>query len=808
MDLNGDGVADVILAARHQACLMGISGQDGRLLWIAARGHDLSQPVSNELARWQQGVVSGVVATPTPCGDVDGDGVTDFVALMADEQAEGAVDRWLESISGKTGRTLWRRELEDHLFAARAGLDVPECFRWFRGSGAASSRIGDDATHSNADVLKRDSPRLERTGYFHHVPSPAMLVSWHPGQTQPPQLTILAGSHVLAFDTTTGEPIGMPLDCGLTPGRNPIVADVDGDGADELVLMQELASPSIAAGPGKTSSVRIGVLSLAGRRLLWSQDIQAEWPRVDWPLFPIAAPQWPVIEDLDRDGNAELIVPNGTSRSSANPFANEAWGEIEVLDGITGKSRWKRRLKTMDQQVDHLLVGPDVDGDGVADVFASTLWSPNFDLYVDALSGRDGKTIWVGRQTLRRTNESAHYRLSPPLWWHAGRDGWPQLVVPVNPVERTPKEPLVCVFSAGSGELNRIGSNLIEFQTIDADGDGTEDLFALKNDSPVSMDAGGTLVCFRGEGRELWKSIGSIWSATADLDDDGIRDLTRAWPDGTVIAASGRDGQTLWKVRMPEVDLHHLQVIPAVPRQDGFLGPGHLVDELLSYHASEDGGRAATLPGDFDGDGTTDLLVWVSNMGRDRPTPLLFALSGRSGRRLWTSEIKARMLAGVHALDIRDLDGDGRAEVIWVGASDWGFPEPRPVNIHQKQLELIVFSGRNGRMVWHEPLTSRYGLTPQGPTLPYDLDQGWVAISYGDLNADGVLDIIVPGEAKIDGANSREELRVLSGMTGDLLWRHPLPPALEHAPSPPRLAAIGGRRFGRRPASRAARAKF
>ena len=74
------------------------------------------------------------------------------------------------------------------------------------------------------------------------------------------------------------------------------------------------------------------------------------------------------------------------------------------------------------------------------------------------------------------------YRLAPPLWWRGRRDGWPQLLVPADPGNVT-TEPLVCAFSAGTGEMTRKGSGLIEFQATDADGDGIEDLFALANDS-------------------------------------------------------------------------------------------------------------------------------------------------------------------------------------------------------------------------------------------------------------------------------------------------------------------------------------
>ena len=74
-----------------------LSGQDGTILWVAARGHDLERPIANESARCLQGVVSGVITDPTPGGDVDKDGVVDFIVCMAEaREAASDADRWIE----------------------------------------------------------------------------------------------------------------------------------------------------------------------------------------------------------------------------------------------------------------------------------------------------------------------------------------------------------------------------------------------------------------------------------------------------------------------------------------------------------------------------------------------------------------------------------------------------------------------------------------------------------------------------------------------------------------------------------------
>lgn len=783
VDLNGDTVDDFVVAARHQAIVFAISGSDGALLWTSVAGHDLEQEISNDSQRYQQGVRSSVLYPPTAVDDVNEDGVTDFAVMMAEQADPSAeVRRWLQTVCGRSGKTIWRRDFSESDFVTPATLDVPECVRWFYGSAAAVTSTGGIQSDFSLSGVRRQLPRLERTGYFHHVPSPAVLASWDTSTTvSPKRLTTMVGSRLIAYDTVTGTPIGQPIDCGVQPSRPPVVIDVDGDGADEVILTQSLPALVTSAANSPTSHVRIAVWSLADARMLWTFDAQAELAVADWSQTAIDPPAWPQVVDLDHDGQYELIFPSGTSKANGNTV--RAWGEIEVRDATTGQRRWKRKLKTMDQQVDHFLTGPDINSDGISDVFVATLWSRSFDLYVDAFSGHDGTPLWIKRHPLTGPTESASYRLGPPLWWNAGSDGWPQFLVPVHPMQGHDKPSLAVALSAGTGEVTRVGSNLVAFQAAATQQGGIEDLFAFIPRQPNALDAGGTLIGFRGQSRELWNRMGERWSATVDLNQDGVRDLTRVEPDGTVHAASGRDGRALWKTKLPEKDLHYLRVVAALPRQDGFLGSGFLADDYRLHQPTDDTEQTSQpAPGDFDHDGTIDLLLYVSNLAKPEPSVPLFAISGRTGRRLWAADFQTRYVAGVHAMDVRDLDGDGTAEVIWVAASDWNFPEDREFNTHQKQLGLFVFSGRSGRRVWHEPLTKRYGLSPGDTLSPIEFDQGTVPLCIDDLNADGVLDIVVPGDAAITAAESaigtqRQELRTLDGKTGSRLWQTAVPPA-------------------------------
>ena len=92
-----------------------------------------------------------------------------------------------------------------------------------------------------------------------------MFLSERVGSSLKRRIGVLAASHLLRFDPATGEPVGEAIDCGLQPGRPPLVTDVDGDGSDELVLLQELtvgpATPSLAP---RRRAVTAAALSCCG----------------------------------------------------------------------------------------------------------------------------------------------------------------------------------------------------------------------------------------------------------------------------------------------------------------------------------------------------------------------------------------------------------------------------------------------------------------------------------------------------------------------------------------------------------------
>ena len=292
---------------------------------------------------------------------------------------------------------------------------------------------------------------------------------------------------------------------------------------------------------------------------------------------------------------------------------------VAVLAGDTGEPLWTRRLVSIDQQIDHFIAGPDLDQDGYREVYTVTLAGSEFRAYVDALSGQEGDTLWTNSIAVPPDrNTSVEYYLAPPQWWQAGADGWPQLIGQVVEGDLGDRRSMVGAFSAGTGRLAHVGHNITAVRPADIDGDGTQDLLVYDSEHPTALDLGGKLHCMRGVASEKWARLGDAGNPIADLDGDGTRDLLSGFPSKVLTATSGATGAMLWRSQISE--------------------DGTPVSGAIRRFAP---GRSA----DLDGDGIADLLGWthVSHYRRrDRP---FFAVSGKTGKKLWiASDISVQML--------------------------------------------------------------------------------------------------------------------------------------------------------------------
>ncbi len=418
------------------------------------------------------------------------------------------------------------------------------------------------------------------------------------------------------------------------------------------------------------------------------------------------------------------------------------------MEAATGRELWSRRMISIDSQVDSFIAGPDLNGDGTQELFTATLAGCNFEIYVDALSGEDGSVCWTRAfQPRNPSGMSASWVLGNLTWWNSGPDGWPQCIVPLNDDQGPQPQTLRCAFSAGTGEVTHYGYDLAWTRPIDLDHDGLEDLLMLSDRGSSRSDFGGTLSCLRGVGQQPWKRFGDPGEMIHDIDQDGVRDFVGSWGDGTLRATSGATGKLMWQNR-PVRAVDTLKVIAAV-KGDGSDEKRSVAPEYV----------------DLDGDGVSDLLACEpSSGGRGLISPFL-AISGKTGRLLWTmSDVNARLTQSI-AVACEDFDNDGAIEVAWLAALDHNFPSRLGFASNDAQLWLFMALGRTGKLLWAKPLSPAYGHT-MGKSSPFQFQRLDLALAMGDLNQDGHRDLLVPAINDVDEL----ELRALSSKEGELLW--------------------------------------
>jgi outer membrane protein assembly factor BamB len=801
-DLDHDGTPDLVWGSRRQAAVLAVSGKTGKVLWCYQAPTPTFEPNSrfaNEYA--STGVVLGIVALP----DIDGDGVPDLVATCASQQqADGSVPRWLQALSGHTGKSLWRYDLDPAWFAPPGGV-APYDSIWNNTQGIASSMSSGIQSAWN---LLYEKDWLHSGGGV-AVPYPAEVVPLD-GR---PAVILAAGAHLVGLDPATGQPLWPAHDLGFWPLRSPQLADLEGAGHSDVLLLApgdegKEKGPAVPADPRVIEApnpraflppelgeqvrardrnddrLKLVALALTTRKLLWETPFRGYW---GWSWFqePFT---WPVIADLDNDGKPEIIVPTGDFEGDTK------WSGVQVLDGATGTVRWLRKLSRSSrfgqvQQVNRILVGPKQASDGARAVITAVLDGElfprdqpyssfhvgNFDkdymhpvLLLDALSGKDGHSVWWARQRMSSASLTTAPKPSvgPLHWLGAGADGSPQFVVPYVPgsPQGESQRHTVYFVSSHSGKVLHVGADYREMRTLDLDGDGVLDLLAFRPDKPDGYDQGGKLETIRGRSPEAWRRLGGYWQLAGDLDGDGIPDLVTAkprdfapregrkehesnqvgpsstWAHPESMAISGRDGHLLWQREINDHQRHTAWEETIYARLQP-LGPG----------------------GDLNGDGVPDLLVTGRsncNFMREGKFSPLLAVSGRTGQRLWEADIAVEIWNGPQLLECRDLDGDGQPEVVFVAAMDWGWNRPPGSRSSDDwQYWLAVLSGRDGTVRWRQPLCDRGHSGVPSATVPF-------SCVYADLDGDGILDVII--EAGAPGADG--EVRAFRGKDGALLW--------------------------------------
>jgi hypothetical protein len=750
-DVDGDGTCDLVWAAGGG--FLALSGKDASVLWTYLaeldgtggaypEGPGLPGPIR------PAGRSAQMLEAPT-LADVDRDGVPDVVATIVFSEYNAEVlrrrpdlaeddyglsrerqsRRVVMAVSGRSGWPLWTHAV-DPAFAK-----VPDT-TWRRPAAVAQGRRGS-------------------------------LVG------------VVDGRKWIGLDAATGRPRAGPIDPGFELARPLQYADLDGDGEPEI----------LALGPGPAARTQtLAAFSTATGDPLWTATIPVKYEPSD---DEADEPDGPQIVDLDGDGRSEIVVPDAGALDPNNGYRG-----VALLDGATGKARWTRPMRPMTKADDgliHIVEAPDLDRDGVRDLVATSMFigrqpvnaylggpSEPERVYVDALSGKDGRPLWwwhVERPIHRWTFAE------PPRWWGRGPDGWPLLAIPIEVqhprhfIRRSPSDEdpaTVYMLEASTGRLLQTLPKFASAQVADLDGDGLLDLWGR-----FEGEYKGDLRAFRGEGFEFWRALGGFqparaWDApygpalppASDFDGDGIGDtlLNRLTAPGllpreatgsrTTIARSGRDGRALWKT---DLDL----------RRGWF----------ERNRREEYDVRPLPMPaGDLDGDGTPDVIVGevaevLPSQALRRPATLpLLLLSGRTGSLLWFAgplplDFEAHGYSWVQWAGPKVIEPGGAPDLIVRHNSPFLKASPTPpLNNAPMMPRLARLSGRTGRIVWDVPLADRAGKAQFG-SLP--------SPTFEDLDGDGRLDALVIVTSTAGGDPASVDLKAVSLHDGRTLWsRH------------------------------------
>ncbi len=746
-DLDGDGTRDLVWAFRRTAAILALSGKDGSMLWNFVAESDGSGGPRPEIPVQKNppGLITARDFADDPVvADLGADGVPDLVATIIFSEIRNAIDKepaatakspapgaaWLHrrvvvAVSGRSGRLLW---------ASRAEGMIPDS----RGEGWRQPAV---------------LVRGERSGL----------------------VACVDGTKWRGLDPATGRLKAGPIDLGFISARPVQYADLDGDREPEIL---ELA-------PGKPS---LHAWSLKTGRELWVQNVDQP---IDQAMRGVPLPSYPLTADLDGDGRFEVVIADTGILPPATGYRG-----ITLLDGATGAARWRRPLRPENKVSDGLaeiLTAPDLDGDGTRDLIAVALFEGKKSLtpfvaspeeprriYVDALSGKDGRSLWWWKVDAPFRGVR---RLWRPHWFGRGPDGWPLLAVPLGGANSPDSgssfpwddefndAPIVHLLEATTGIERHTVSGLAQASFADLDGDGLTDLWG---------EVRGELRAFRGEAPEAWRALGKFLAAgpqvtgrpvvrepAVDLNGDGTADTLIAMVHApgnlntgrvettgshTAVARSGRDGHVIWKT---ELD----------PRERWFEP-----ESGASYDFF-----ALPLPdGDLDGDGTADVVFkkempWGWNPSRRHTATLpVQALSGRTGKRIWSAgplplDFAAHGYSQVIRVEACAPERDGPRDLLVWHRSPFHAPgsEPFPGPASDGRPSLARISGQSGRVLWDAAIADYIGAdlySHAPPTLFRDLDRD------GSLGALFVLPAL---------AGPTHTLLVISLATGKIRWSKP-----------------------------------
>jgi hypothetical protein len=314
VDLDGDGVPDLVWASRTTPTLLAVSGRDGHVLWWH---HPLEWPA---LPPGKAKPVRTFAGRPPPGGTVIGEPVL----LPGTGRPSAAVNAQLLAAALAGNRPGW------DAFSAVAAAAAHQSSPNGRGPVLIAALSLDLPLRAQVAVKPARpvwTSAATRWVVAVHGASGAPLwqyplpPAW--GRVWPPavhkvggRLTVVCpvGNRLLGLDADTGELLWGPVVLDVTPTAPPRFVDLEGDGQVELLVQRALPT---------RADVEVRALTLPTAKTLWQIVLPAQQSLglaapAGWPEAESAAAEWPLfvargeeLAPLHGDGRAEVIVAYG-----------------------------------------------------------------------------------------------------------------------------------------------------------------------------------------------------------------------------------------------------------------------------------------------------------------------------------------------------------------------------------------------------------------------------------------------------------------------------------------------------------------
>ena len=673
---------------------------------------------------------------------LNGDGVLDVIAAEYDMDGYDDPSK-VYGIDGSDGDMLWSYSLDDGVRSMTIG-DI-------NNDGVMDAVAGASKGSSTPDGKVHAIDGSDGSSIWTFTPGSSgdtcgdVAVGDFDGDEYPDVALACWDDYVYAINGSNGEEL-WSSEIGSIFLHAVDTGDVNGDGIDDVAYGHAYLS-------GYDNY--LGVLDGNDGSVIWSLT-------VDDPIVEGGV----LIEDIDNDGDLEAIFGNRT-------------GYVSVRNGSNGNLEWQYNTGPVGSPTnyDMYLFSYDIDEDDDLDLIVGNDYGS---YYIYAFNGDSNTTMWISEELNGYPKDvsfgdvtgdgnlniiAATYDRVQILEASDGTKSWYYSVAGTiatvgcadfdddsvmdtlagGGAEFSGSDPSKSIWALKTAESPLLwefdfGEYGNALAIDDLNGDQYMDVIAV-----CSVDD--TAWAINGEdGTELWDWTGTdnLYSVTTgDFDNNGQIDVVVAGYDETVTALYGNNGSVMWQFTTPNGQIYRNCLKTADLNDDGYCDviagsddnnvyaiDGSDGDELWS---SGFGGEVQEIElAQMDGSGPLDVVAAIGWSGNK-----MVVINGSNGDTLWEFTENTDYARHVEVLDVNN---DDILDVV-IGVPKMGATSGR----------LIMVDGDTHDSIWT--------VTPFLPSSDY-------ALAHGDVNNDGVPDVITAGNS------DDKKVHVFNGTNGNELWNY------------------------------------